>query len=173
MTNLTESWRELEGQSLHNRYQLGKLLNTGENYAWFRAEVDGEPRMIYLSRADQEQITPELKHWTALQQITHPNLVTTYRASACEFLGVTVLYAVTDSWDDDLAAVLQERPLTEAEVQQVMESLVPVLALLHKQGLVHGELQPARIVATEQAIKLLCVGAYQTGEQKNQRKPCI
>jgi TonB family protein len=59
-----------------------------------------------------------------------------------------------DYAEENLAQILPERPLTPQEAREMLEPAVDALAYLHGQGLVHGLLKPANVLATNDQLKL-------------------
>ncbi|MEI9970887.1 MAG: hypothetical protein WDO73_01905 [Ignavibacteriota bacterium] len=75
-----------------------------------------------------------------------------------------VRYAVSEYADENLAEVLAERPLTVAELREMVKPLLGALAYIHREGLVHGHVKPANIMAVADKLKLSVDGVTLVGE---------
>jgi serine/threonine protein kinase len=62
--------------------------------------------------------------------------------------------------EENLSQVLPQRPLESGEAEQMLAAVLDALAYLHAQGLAHGHLKPANIMATGDRLKVAsdCIG---------------
>src|SRR5262249_11385436 len=63
-------------------------------------------------------------------------------------------YVVMEFAEENLAAVLAERPLTAEETLDLLHPAAGALAYLHDRGLAHGSLKPSNILALRDTLKL-------------------
>lgn len=71
---------------------------------------------------------------------------------------------VTEFAEENLADVLSERPLTVTEAREMLGPLMEALAYLHGEGLVHGHIKPANIMAVGDQLKLSVDGISRVGD---------
>lgn len=153
-TSVTE-WNRWE--SLYaGPYRLDKYLGgTGTSAVYATAFGSGAaPAAIKLMQADGMERDSLLTRLSALAKLSHPNLVRFFEAGECRVDGVSLIYIVTERADANLADVLSERALTEAEAREMLEAVVPALSFLHEQGFVDGSVKPSNVLAIGEQIKL-------------------
>ena len=71
--------------------------------------------------------------------------------------------------EENLAQVLAERPLAADEMREMLGPVVDVLAYLHKQGIVHGDIKPSNILANGDQLKLSSDALSRAGEPSDGR----
>ena len=147
-------WTDLEDRELLGRWRLGRLVRPEGRTAWFLATgKDGEPLMLSITEAlnDEDELLARLR---AAAEIHHPHVVAVREACMTLVDDTPVIIAAMEPTEENLGDVLRERSLSVAEAQQVLEALVTGLAAIHAQGLVHGRMEPASVLATGETIKL-------------------
>jgi hypothetical protein len=147
-------WTDLEDRELLGRWRLGRLVRPEGRTAWFLATgSDGEPLMLSITEAlnDEDELLARLR---AAAEIHHPHVVAVREACMTLVDDTPVVVAAMEPIEENLGDVLRERSLSVAEAQQVLEALVKGLAAIHAQGLVHGRMEPASVLATGETIKL-------------------
>jgi len=153
MTHLREHW---EGVSLCGNYTLEQWLGGDDGAAFFQTSLapDGRRAVVKLAPEAGADGAGPLDLWHRTRQLRHPNLVELFDCGRAESGGEIVLYAVFEFPDDTLASALSRSPLNELESREVLDSVIGALRYLHAQGLVLGALDPDRIVAVGDLIKL-------------------
>jgi TonB family protein len=86
------------------------------------------------------------------------------RTGSCRVNQFTLDYAVMEYADENLAAVLTERALTAWEAREMLEPLLAALAYIHGEGMVHGHLKPANVMAVADQLKLSVDGISRVGD---------
>jgi serine/threonine protein kinase len=126
---------------------------------------DPQPRnaAIKLVLADTPDADPAA-NWQRAEQLSHPNLLGLLRTGTWQVNQLSLGYAVTEYADESLAAVLAERPLSPLEVREMLKPLLDAVAYIHAEGLVHGRLKPANIMAMGDDLKLSVDGVSLVGE---------
>jgi serine/threonine protein kinase len=81
-------------------------------------------------------------------------LIRVFEAGRGEAGGAALAYVVMEYPEEELAPVLQERPLAPDEVRQALTAILEGLSYLHSRGFVHGSLEPRNILAIGNLIKL-------------------
>ncbi|HMH16312.1 MAG TPA: hypothetical protein VK578_24655 [Edaphobacter sp.] len=147
-------WNDYEGRTIADIFPLTKLLAPEGRSAFFSTtNGTGTPAVIRLIEAhfDEAEI---LDRWRQVAEIKQPNLVTLKKCGQTVVDGTPLVYALLENTDANLAEVLQDRPLTVEETNQVATSLVAALQALHTRNLIHEHIEPANILAVGEVIKL-------------------
>jgi TonB family protein len=76
------------------------------------------------------------------------------------------LYVVMEYAEEDLSQILPQRPLTAAEVREMLEPVLSALTYLHGQGLVHSHVKPSNVLATGDRLKLSSDTIFPAGESR-------
>jgi len=160
-------WNDYEGRTIAEAYPLEKLLSPEGRSAYFStSNGTGVPAVIRLIEAhfDEAEI---LARWRRVTEIKQDNLVTLRRCGQTTLDGASVVYAVMEPTEANLAEILRDRPLTVDETRQVATSLVPALQALHERNLVHEHIEPASVLAAGEVIKLRsdCVREAPEGQE--------
>lgn len=153
MTHFRERW---EGVSLAGDYTLEQWLGGDDSAAFFQTSMapDGRRAVVKLVPEAGVDGAALLDLWQRTRQLRHPNLIELLDCGRADHRDEIVLYAVFESPDDTLASALSRSPLNREEAREVLDSVLDALRYLHAQGLVLGALDPGRIVAVGDRIKL-------------------
>jgi hypothetical protein len=149
-------WNELEGRTIDGVYPLRRLVRSEGRHAWFETETgepEAGPATISLTEAatDADEVLERLQ---AAQQLKHPNLVTITKVGQVRVDTTLVIYAVMEHIEQSLSDVLQSQALSLEEGREVAEALVSSLTAIHQQGMSHGRVEAASVLATEETVKL-------------------
>jgi hypothetical protein len=149
-------WNELEGRTIDGVYPLRRLMRSEGRHAWFETETtepEAGPATISLTEAatDADEVLERLQ---AAQQLKHPNLVTITKVGQVRVDTTLVIYAVMEHIEQSLSDVLQSQALSPEEGREVAEALVSSLTVIHQQGMSHGRVEAASVLATEETVKL-------------------
>jgi serine/threonine protein kinase len=156
LEQLTENWKQWQGEVIGDRFHLRKLLGDTERSAVFLAEQLDEPRqlaikLILTDAAAQERL---LSQWKLVQKVSHPCLLELLDMGRWQIGSTELLFLAMEYADENLAQVLPHRPLTAAETIEMLSPVLDALAYLHEQGFVHGRLNPANVMAIHDRIRL-------------------
>jgi len=149
-------WNELEGQEIEGLYPLRRLVRSEGRSAWFETET-GEPQSlpatISLTEAltDADEVVARLH---AAQNLNNPNLVGITKVGQTSLDNTLFVYAVMEQIEQSLSDVLQIQALSPEEGRQVAEAMVGALTAIHQQGMSHGHVEAASILATGETVKL-------------------
>jgi hypothetical protein len=142
-----ELWTEYEGLTIDDAFPLKNLLLPEGRSAFFStSNGNGVPTVIRLiaSHFDEEEI---LARWRGVQALSHPNILKIERYGQLVLDDTTVVYAVFEPVDANLAEVIAGQRLTVEEVRQLASSLASALEALHMHGFVHEHVEPANVFA--------------------------
>jgi len=165
---MIETWKRWEGQLINGQFLLGEYLGGSGLSAVFVTEIGGAQRnkaAIKLVPADLENAESRLARWRRLAKLSHPHLLRVFGMGRCELGNTEFVYLVMEYAEENLSQILPQRALTQAEAQELLHSVIDVLIYLHKQGLVHGHIKPANIMAVKEQLKISCDGVVAAGER--------
>jgi hypothetical protein len=149
-------WNELEGQVIDGVYPLRRLVRSEGRTAWFETETSDPrpvPATISLTEAltDADEIVARLE---AAQHLNHANLVSITKVGQVQIDNTLVVYALMEPIEQSLSDVLQGQALTAEEGREVAEALVSGLTAIHQNGMSHGRVEAASVLATQETVKL-------------------
>ena len=145
------------GRTIDGRFPLLECLADSGVEAVFRTDLGGTPAkraVIRLIRADAGDATSRAEAWAAASKLSHPHLMRIFHTGRCEIDNVTLLYAVTEFAEESLSEVIPDRPLTPDEAREMLVPILDALAYLHRNGMVHGHLEPSNILVVDNQLKL-------------------
>lgn len=163
-----EGWSRWQGQTVNGEFQLREYLGGSEHGAVFLTEYDHrEPQRAAIKLIPE--IGPEagrqLKSWQAAVDLSHPNLIRIFQLGRCEIERTKLLYLIMECADENLAQIVPQRALSEAEATEMLRPTLEALRYLHKEGWVHGSIKPANIMACGDQLKLSADGLRKPGER--------
>jgi len=147
-------WSDYEGRTIDEVYPLKKLVRPEGRSAFFlTTNGTGTPALVRVIEAhfDESEI---LGRWKAVSEIGQQNLITMRKFGETVLDGTPLVYAVMEPTEISLEELLQNRTLTTEETNQLATSLVDALKALHARGMVHGQVEPANILAAGETVKL-------------------
>ncbi|MDO9497550.1 MAG: serine/threonine-protein kinase [Nocardioides sp.] len=144
-----------------DRYELGRVIGRGGVADVHRAVdtlLDREVAVKQLrqettSGADRARFTAEAR---TLAQLSDPGLVTVLDAGTSEDHAYLVMELVEGT---NLAAVLEEGPLSPGDAARVLRVVADALSYAHGQGVVHRDVKPGNVlVGHDGRVKLADFG---------------
>lgn len=167
MDQAMELWTEYEGRTIDGAYPLTKLLQPEGRSAFFSTSNGaGEQTIIRLieSHYDDDEI---LSRWRGIGALDHPNLVRLKRFGSVVVDETSLLYAVIEPVDANLAEIVSQRSLAPDEARDLAVSMVAALEALHANGFVHEHLATHTVLAVGETIKLRsdCIRETPEGEE--------
>ena len=147
-------WNEIEGETLTSNLTLQKLLRSEGRTAWFATtDREGQAAVVSVFEAlnDEDAVVARLE---AAARVRHANLLVIRRTGTARLDDESLVYAVMEPYEQTLAEVLQERPLTTEETRDVAENLLSALEAVEAAGLYHGHVDAAGVLAVGDSIKL-------------------
>jgi TonB family protein len=149
-------WKQCEGQVIDGQFPLRQYLGGSDHSAVFLTER-GKPqpkkaaiKLVSASAAPEDQ----LGRWQAAARLSHPNLLQLFETGRCQFDNENYFYVVMQYAEEDLSEILPSRALSVTEVQDMLPPLLTALRHVHSQGMVHGHVKPANIMAVNDQLKL-------------------
>ncbi len=155
--NTGVSRKDWAGRVIDARFRLLEWLGSSGESDVFVCEVDGDRKQkaaIKLFAADAETAPSCESDWARAAGLSHPHLVRALHTGHDRVEDTEVLYIVTEYAGEILSEILPERPLTPAEVKEMLEPTLNALAFLHEKSLVHCRLKPSNILVVDDQLKL-------------------
>ena len=177
MSSLIEVGKKWEGRIAGGRFPLRQWLGASENSVVFLTErsENGSQRAAAVKLISAEVFSAgnldeaaQLSRWTETAKLSHPHLIRLFENGRCQIDGEKFLYVVMEYAEENLAQILPQRPLTPAEVKEMLPPTVEALAFLHQAGLVHGHLKPSNILAVDNQLKISSDSLRKPGERDKQ-----
>jgi serine/threonine protein kinase len=153
----TQVWTEWEGQTVNGTYPLRRLLGGSNHSAVFLTEYKAEKlpdAAIKLVPADTLPTEAQLVQWGAAATLSHPHLTRLFDVGRCQIGGRAFLFVVMEYAEQTLAQILPRRALSPDEVREMLLPTLDVLAFLHRNQLVHGQLKPSNFLVINDQLKL-------------------
>jgi TonB family protein len=165
---MTDAWKQWEGEVVDNRYRLRQFLGGSDHSAVFLAEFGQPPRKAALKFVEANSATAQLQlsRWERAAKLSHQHLIRLIQGGRCQLGRASMLYVATELAEDNLGQILPNRPLTQAETEYMLRSVLEVLAYLHAQGLVHSRLKPGNIMAVGDTMKVSSDGICAVGDKR-------
>lgn len=150
-------WMTLKGKTLEGGYELGAVLETGDEAAHFRVRILGNsalPAYASFYVAEGAVASEQLQVWQDLRSLKHPNLKSPLASGRMRLNGVSTIYVICAMPDETLSEILGDRGLTDDEGRELLKCLGQGLLYLHSHGFAHGALSPEMAVAVGDFIQL-------------------
>jgi len=147
-------WKQHEGELVGGEFPLERYLDGSAGSAVFLTRFASGRAVVKLVLAGQAQAAELVERWNRAAAIRHPHLVRILAAGTGTLEGMPLAYFVMEYAEENLAEVLRERPLSTEETRDMLQPVAETLAYLHGQGLAHGNLKPANILAVEDTVKI-------------------
>jgi len=164
---MIEVWKQREGEVINGEFHLRQYLGGSDHSAVFltdRSPQDPKKAAIKLIPADPYNAERQLSRWAIAAELSHPHLLRLFQMGRCQLGDRRLLYLVMEYAQEDLSQVLPHRPLTLAELEDMLPPLLDALTFLHSKGLVHGLVKPSNIMAVDDRLRLSSDGLRGTGE---------
>ncbi len=164
---MTEDWKQFEGQVVDGRFQLLQYLGGSDDSAVFLTDLTeqkSQKAAIKFVAAGPDGAALQLSRWELAAKLCHTHLIRLLEMGSCRLANREVLYVVMEYAQEVLSQILPQRPLTPAELQEMLAPVLDVLEYLHGNKLVHGHLKPSNILAVDDQLKISSDGISQVGE---------
>jgi TonB family protein len=168
-----EAWKTWEGRVVEGKYSLRQWLGGSDHSAVFLTDRPGKPAekaAIKLTEFDGEEADREVERLRAAAKLSHPHLISIYDAGRTRIGSTPLVYVVMEYAEEDLSQILPQRPLTPAEVSEMLSPLLDGLSDLHSMGLVHGRLKPSNVLVVSDQLKLSTDQVTSAGEPAINRR---
>jgi TonB family protein len=164
---MSEAWKQYEGQIVDGKFHLRQYVGGSDHSAVFLTEVYGrgdQKAAIKFIPADADNTATQIAQWQAASKLSHPHLIQIFDAGRASLGGRDLFFLVTEYAEENLAQIVPHRALASGEVQDMLPPVLDVLSYIHRQGLVHGHLKPANIMAVQDQLKVSSDSLRAAGE---------
>ncbi len=162
--NNTEAWKTWEGRTVDGKFPLRRWLGGSGHSAVFLTDLGGSQKAVIKLLAASLNADRQLSRWAIAAKLSHPHLIRLFELGRCRFDGTPLLYLVMEYAEEDLSQIIPQRPLTPAEVGDMLPPVLDTLSYLHGKGLVHSRIRPSNILAVSDQLKLSTDGISSRGE---------
>ena len=116
-----------------------------------------------VSELDKKRILYEMK---VLRLIQHPHIgkIHDFRESA-HYYYIVIDYLKANDLLTQVSS--RDKPITELEIRDIMRQILSAVSLLHKEGIIHGDLQAKRITFEDDMIKIVDFASVKDVEKIN------
>lgn len=158
-------WQQWERRIVNARYPLLQYLGGSKRSAFYLTAVGGNKAAIKLIPAGTPRAAAQTACWRLSGGLSHPNLVKIVEIGLWHAdQEQDMRFAVMEYCEESLADVLRQRSLTPVEARQMLEPTLDALKYLHSQGLLHGQIKPAHLLASGDLLKLSSDTIHRNGE---------
>ncbi len=158
-------WQQWERRIVNARYPLLQYLGGSKRSAFYLTEIGGNKAALKLIPAGTPRAAAQTACWRLSGGLSHPNLVKIVELGLWHAdQDQDMRFAVMEYCDESLADVLRQRSLTAAEARQMLGPTLDALKYLHGQGLLHGQIKPAHLLASGDQLKLSSDTIHRNGE---------
>ncbi|MCM3661783.1 serine/threonine protein kinase [Georgenia satyanarayanai] len=142
---------------LADRYELRHVVGRGGmGRVWAARDVHSGRDVAVKTAEAVRGGTGALRREAALAaSVDHPGVVEVHDAGHDGDMDYLVMDLLSGP---DLAAVLEDGPVPPAEALRIVHDLADALAAVHDAGVVHGDVKPANVVLTDDAVVLVDFG---------------
>jgi len=172
--NIAEIGKKWEGRIVDARLPLRQWLGSSDHSSVYLTEIagPGSPKaVVKIFSADLFDAGRQLPRWRTLTQLNNAALLRLLDGGQSNIDGTPFFFVVTDFVEEDLSQILPHRALTAGEVTDLLPPVLEGLAYLHKNGFVHGHIQPSNIMAKGDKIKLPVERVYALGDRRDKTSP--
>jgi TonB family protein len=162
--NNTEAWKTWEGRTVDGKFPLRRWLGGSDHSAVFLTDLGGSQKAVIKLIAASLNADRQLSRWAIAAKLSHPHLIRLFEMGRCRFDGTPLLYLVMEYAEENLSQIIPQRPLTPAEVGDMLPPVLDTLSYLHSKGLVHSRVRPSNILAVADQLKLSTDGISSRGE---------
>jgi TonB family protein len=173
MSGLTDVWKQFEGRVVDGMFPLQQWLGGSEHSAVFlteRRKNASQKAAIKLisaqgfSTGNIDEAT-QLARWANSAKLSHPHLMRLFESGRGQIGDAKFLYVVMEYAEENLAQILPLRPLSPAEVNEMLPPTAEALAYLHQAGFSHGHIKPSNILAVDNQLRISADSLRKTGER--------
>jgi len=155
-----------------NRYRLQRLLGIGaEGNVFLATDIFLDRQVAIKSLKQNHNVAPArlMREARVAASNSHPNLAQIYGA---DYYGTTPYLILEHMREGTLREKIDEFPLTNIQIDQMLEQIGDALIYLHNKGYVHGDLKPENIgYLSNTEMKLLDFGISRLLGTSNFGKP--
>ena len=144
-----------EGRVVEGRFPLLEWLGGSGNCGSFFTVLQGlQQAVIQLILAGGAEADAYIAQWDFAKSLSHPHLAKVLAAGRCVIDGSDLVYIVTERSYATLSKIIQSRALKADSARETFTPVLNALSYLHKNGVVHGHVNPSNIQFADMKPKL-------------------
>ncbi len=144
-----------EGRVVEGRFPLLERLEGSANCVSFLTVLQGlQEAVIRLISTNDAEANAYIAQWEFAKTLSHPHLAKILAEGRCVIGQSDLVYVVTERSNSTLAKTIQTETLKADSARETFEPILNALSYLHKNGIVHGHVNPSNIQFGEMKPKL-------------------
>ncbi len=144
-----------EGRVVEGRFPLLERLGGSGNCVSFLTVLQGlQEAVIQLISTDAAESDAYIAQWEFARTLSHPHLAKIFAAGRCVIDQSDLVYVATERPYATLSKTIQTRTLKADSARETFDPILNALSYLHKNGVVHGYVNPSNIQFAEMKPKL-------------------
>ena len=134
------------GRVVEGKFPLLEWLGGSENCGSFSTVLGGmQEAVIQIMLASDVEAEAQLAQWNFAKTLLHPHLLKILAAGKSVIDNRQVTYVVTEPTDGSLSRIIRNETLQADRVREIFNPVLSALSHLHKNGVVHGHINPSNI----------------------------
>jgi protein TonB len=144
-----------EGRVVEGRFPLLERLGGSENCGSFLTVLQGlQEAVIQLILPGDAEAETYIAQWDFARALSHPHLARLFAEGRCVIDRNDLVYVVTERPYATLSNIIQTRTLKADSTRESFTPVLNALSYLHKNGVVHGYINPSNIQFADMKPKL-------------------
>jgi serine/threonine protein kinase len=137
---------EWGGRVVEGKFPLLEWLGGSGNCSSFFTVLGGmHEAVIQILFASDVAADAYLAQWNFAINLSHPHLSKILASGQSVIDNRELVYVVTDHSDGSLSKIIRNEALQAARIREIFNPVLSALAYLHKNGVVHGHINPSNI----------------------------
>ncbi len=156
-----------EGRVVEGRFPLLEWLEGAGTSCSFLTVLQGlQEAVIQLNLAGGVEADAFIAQWTFAMTLSHPHLAKVLAAGRCVIDHSDLVYIVTERPYATLSKMIEDRRLKADPAKEIFNPVLDALSYLHKNGVVHGFVNPSNIQLADLKPKLAMTDLLVAGPAK-------
>ncbi len=156
-----------EGRVVEGRFPLLEWLEGAGNSCSFLTVLQGmQEAVIQLTLAGGADADAFIAQSTFAMTLSHPHLAKVFAAGRCAIDRSDLVYVVTERPYATLSKMIEDRRLKADPAREFFNPVLDALSYLHKNGVVHGFVNPSNIQLADLKPKLAMTDLLVAGSAK-------
>lgn len=156
-----------EGRVVEGKFPLLEWRGGSESCGSFFTVLGGlQQAIIQFILASDPGADAHLAQWNFATGLSHPHIARVLDAGHCVIDDTELVYSVTEFSDATLSRIVRSGTLGPARTKEVFIPVLSALSYLHKNGVVHGHINPSTIQFACAKPKLSIADLFLAGSAK-------
>ncbi len=134
------------GRVVEGKFPLLEWLGGSEDCGSFSTVLGGmQEAVIQVMLASDVQADAQLAQWNFAKTLLHPHLSKILAAGRSVIDNLQLIYVVTEPSDGSLSKIIRNETMQADRIREIFNPVLSALSHLHKNGVVHGHINPTNI----------------------------